>query len=338
MSERATWRGMRLAAGAVALGCAAVLASCAGGRGDSAERGATAQCDLGAPAAMTPVRPAAAETDHGPLHNVHRLVPGVISGAQPEGPAAFDALKAMGVRTIVSVDGATPAVDLAASRGMRYVHIPTTYAEVTDAQRLELARVLRELPGPVYVHCHHGKHRGPAAVAAAAVTLGMMTPEQGEAFMRRAGTAESYAGLYACVREATAATAEELAAAPGEFPAVRKPRGIVAAMVEVDLAYEHLGAIRAAGWKVPADHPDLVPAAEAGRLADHLRYSGEDGAVKSLGADFERRLRASIERATALEGALAAGGAGPERLEALWKPVAASCKECHAAHRDVRGK
>lgn len=323
---------MRLAA----LACAAGLAACAG-EPDGRDL-ATARGD-GAMAVMTPVVQAAgAATAREPLHNVHRVVEGVYSGAQPEGAGAFDALKAMGVRTIVSVDGATPAVELAASRGMRYVHIPTTYAEVTDEQRLELARVLRELPGPVYVHCHHGKHRGPAAVAAAAVTLGMMTPEQGVAFMRRAGTAENYTGLYACVRGATAATAEELAAAPAEFAAVRKPRGIVAAMVEVDLAYEHLGEIRAAGWKVPATNPDLVPAAEAGRLADHLRYSGEDAAVKSLGADFERRLLASIERAMALERALAAGGAGVERLEALWKPVAASCRECHAEHRDVRAK
>ncbi len=259
----------------------------------------------------------------------------MISGAVPEGAPAFDELNAMGVKTIISVDGATPDVDAANSRGMRYVHIPITYAEATKEQQMELARAVRDLPGPIYVHCHHGKHRSPAATASVAVVLGEASPEEAVAFMKNAGTAPTYAGLYACVANAVVASAAALNAAPAEFPAVRKPEGITGAMVEVDHAYENLGYIRAAQWTTPKDHPDLVPAAEAGRLTDHLRYGGEDAKAKSLGSDFNRRLTDAVASASALEEAINAK-APKDQLEGKWKLVVASCKDCHATYRDVK--
>lgn len=315
---------------AVALGIAALA-------GSSCSRGAkqtTAQCDLNNPNAL--VSAAAAPQEGRALHNVHHIGK-LISGGVPEGEAAFDELKRMGVRTIISVDGATPDVNRAGARGMRYVHIPITYAEVPEKQRLEIARAIRDLPGPVYIHCHHGKHRSPAAAAAAAVALGMVTPQEGVAFMKTAGTAPNYVGLYQCVAEATVASAAAISGASDEFPAVQRPQGMVAAMVEVDVAYEHLGNIRAAGWNTPKDHPDLIPAAEAGRLADQLRFSSEDPRAKAKGGDYGARLTAAIAHAAALEEGLV-GGEGAEQLEARWKLVAASCKECHAAYRDTKSK
>jgi hypothetical protein len=216
---------------------------------------------------------------------------------------------------------------------MRYVHIPVTYAEVSPEQRAEIARAVRDLAGPVYIHCHHGKHRGPAAAASAAVALGYFTPAQGVAFMKTAGTAESYPGLYACVATARPATAEQLDAASAEFPSNRRAHGLVAAMVEVDAAFEHLEGIRAAGWTVPADQPDLVPAAEAGRLADNLRYGGEDPRAQALGTDFMERLNEAIRAATALESGLVSGASG-ERLETGFGLVQGSCRGCHARYRD----
>lgn len=271
----------------------------------------------------------APDDHHPPLPNVHRLTDRVISGGVPGGEPAFAELAAMGVKTVISVDGATPDVEGAKKHGLRYVHIPTTYSQVSDAQRLELARAIRDLPGPVYVHCHHGKHRSPAAVAAAGVALGLITPEQGIAFMKQAGTAPNYEGLYACVTVARQATPAELDAAPAGFPAAREAEGIVAAMIEVDLAFENLGHVKTAGWKVPRDHPDLVPAAEAGRLTDNLRLSVDAG----RGDEFMRRLKQSIDQASALEEALVADAPAAD-LEARWKLVSASCKDCHKTYRD----
>lgn len=315
---------------------AAVLAGCSSGSGDRVSTspgvpgGAAARCDLNNPKAGA-TGPAASHA----LHNVHHIGSKVISGAVPESEAAFDELRSMGVRTIISVDGASPDVERAAARGIRYVHIPITYAEATREQQLELARAVRDLPGPIYVHCHHGKHRSPAAAAAIAVTLGEVTPEEGVAFMKAAGTAPNYTGLYACVAHAVVASVAALDGAPADFPAVCKPEGITGAMVQIDEAFEHLGQIRAAGWTTPADHPDLVPAAEAGRLADQLRFGGEDVRAQRLGDEFRRRLAESIGAATALEDGLTSH-ASAEQLERRWKLVAVSCKECHAAYRDVK--
>lgn len=269
------------------------------------------------------------------LHNVHILGDSILSGAVPEGDAAFDELKALDVKTIISVDGAAPDVARAEARGLRYIHIPITYAEVTEAQRLEIARAMRDLPGPVYIHCHHGKHRGPAAAAAAAIALGIVTPDQGIAFMKEAGTASSYAGLYSCVAASLAATPAQLDAACADFPAARRAHGIVGAMVEVDQAYELLANIRAAGWKVPEDHPDLVPAAEAGRLTDNLRHSADETHGADLDKNFGAMMRSAIESASTLEEAIVRS-AQPAEIEQAWKAVAASCKECHALYRDQK--
>jgi protein tyrosine phosphatase (PTP) superfamily phosphohydrolase (DUF442 family) len=273
------------------------------------------------------------DTSHSGLHNVHALNDHIISGAVPVGDGAFDELAAMGVRTIISVDGAWPDAQRAQARGLRYVHIPTTYSEVTPEQQMELARAIRDLPGPIYIHCHHGKHRSPSATAAAAVALGIIEPDEGIEFMRRAGTAAHYSGLYACVASARPVDGSVIDAAPSDFPSLRRPTGMVAAMVECDIAYENLLAIRAAGWKTPEDHPDLVPGAEAGRLADHLRFSAEDHEATDLGADFMDRLAASIASASALEESLVRGDPG-SKLEEEFKVVQASCRDCHAEYRD----
>ena len=330
----------RLCLAAVAGSCIALLGceSSSPSAGEPAKPGATAQCDLNSAAtAPTPaaIPPQPANDAAHALHNVHALTPTLISGAVPENAAAFDELKAMGIKTIITVDGATPNVEAANKRGMRYVHIPITYAEVTEAQAMEIARAVRDLPGPIYIHCHHGKHRSPAAAAVVGVALGLVTPEQGVAFMKKAGTGANYTGLYACATEAVFFDQATLDRAPHEFPAVRKPKGMTAAMVDIDGCYERLGEIKAAGWKTPADHPDLVPASEAGQLADHYRNSGEDPKATALGADFAQRLAAAVKHATALEEALARN-ADSVKLGELWTPVVADCKSCHAVYRDKR--
>lgn len=306
---------------------AGVFVGCKGS-GDNASSAAPAT-----PTATAPKIPPPAAHDEHVLHNIHKIDDTLISGAAPEGDAAFDELRAMGVKTIISVDGATPDVARAEARGIRYVHIPITYAEVSDEQRLHLARAVRDLPGPVFIHCHHGKHRSPAATAAVAITLNRITPEQGTAFLKTAGTAPNYTGLYSCVAAATPVASSTLDGVPADYPAISRPDGIVAAMVEIDVAFEQLGEIRAAGWKPPTHHPDLVPAAEAGRLVDLLRVSHNDPRMAPHGDAFVKMLDKAVGIASAMEEAIVANA--PEAdLDGHYKLVQASCKECHAAYRD----
>ena len=57
----------------------------------------------------------------------------------------------LGVKTVISVDGAKPDVDLAKKHGMRYVHLPHGYDGVPDDRAKELAKAVRR-PGRPDLH------------------------------------------------------------------------------------------------------------------------------------------------------------------------------------------
>src|SRR5687768_15254905 len=68
-----------------------------------------------------------APVDFDGLHNVIRVSENIYSGGVPEGDAGFQSLKKLGIKSIVTVDGARPEVEKAKAFGMRYVHLPFGY-------------------------------------------------------------------------------------------------------------------------------------------------------------------------------------------------------------------
>ncbi len=109
--------------------------------------------------------------EHPGLHNVINFSDQLINGSAPEGDRGFDSLKALGIKTIICVDGATPDAARAEARGMRYVHLPIGYDGIDETEGLKLIRAIRDLPQPIYIHCYHGVHRSPAAAAASSAGL-----------------------------------------------------------------------------------------------------------------------------------------------------------------------
>jgi len=271
----------------------------------------------------------------GGLHNVFRLTLGLYSGSNPEGDGGFQSLRQLGVRTVLSVDGTRPEVERARKHGLRYVHLPVGYDGVSREQAWRIARALRDLPGPIYVHCHHGQHRGPAASAAAWRCLDEgVSAERGVAFLRRAGTAAHYVGLYRAVERVERPGPGGLDRVAADFPEVAPVSAFVQTMVQMDAAFEHLTAIRKAGWKAPPDHADLDPPHEALQLAEAYHEAGR-AAPKSADAEFRRWLREGEANARAMEKALRAKGQrDPAALERLWRDAGALCTRCHAKHRD----
>lgn len=146
------------------------------------------------PFAVVLVEPAIDADEH--LHNFVRASDRVFSGAEPSGPEAFTLLAELGVRTIVSVDGVRPNVEDAARHGLEYIHIPIGYDGVGDFSQKSLVRLVQERDGPFYIHCHHGRHRGPAAAAIACRADGSFTKDEAIAFLESAGTNRDYTGLY----------------------------------------------------------------------------------------------------------------------------------------------
>lgn len=268
------------------------------------------------------------------IHNVVAFAAGVLSGSAPDDDSAFDTLAAMGIRTIISVDGAQPEVESAARRGIRYVHLPIGYNGMDRERTLEIARAIKELPGPIYIHCHHGKHRSAAAAGAALVALGETNPARATERMKVSGTSPSYPGLYQCVATAAVATDAELKSASAAFPQRWQTTGLVKSMVEIDEVFDRLKLIESSGWRVPPQHPDLVPAAEAGRLADLFRNLQDDDRCRTKPTQFMDAISGSAIVAAQLEQSLIAGNSPTRELTERFATLSQSCKDCHKQFRD----
>ena len=271
------------------------------------------------------------------LHNVFRLTPRVLSGSQPEGDTAFAWLAAQGIKTVVSVDGARPDVEAARRHGLGYVHLPMGYDGVPSNRVAELAKLAAILPGPFYVHCHHGKHRGPVAAAVLCEASANWSAGQAEAFLQQAGTARDYPGLYRSVREFRRPEAQLLATLTNALPEVTPAPGLVAAMVALDGCLERLRACQQAGWRAPVDHPDLAPAHEAVQLWEQLRELLRSDAANGRPAAFREMLAATERSADELRRALRdaePATAVASSLDSRFRAAADSCSACHQRFRN----
>ncbi|MBY0528393.1 MAG: hypothetical protein K2R98_33690 [Gemmataceae bacterium] len=297
-----------------------------------------------APEAPAPLSVAEGEApkDFSGLHNVVRVSEKLLSGSSPE-EGGFASLQQLGVRTIITVDGARPDVAAAREHGLRYVHLPIGYDGVPREQALRIARAVRDLPGQVYMHCHHGKHRSPAAAAVVARCLdGRCTSDMALALLQRAGTAPHYKGLYAAVGQFEAILPEELDRVSSDFPEVAPTGMFVQHMVDIDTRWDHIKWIRAAGWKTPSKHPDLDPAHEALLLREGYRESARLPDVRTRSEELVRWLVESEKNTQELEDLLrrskGKGTVDGPALEQAYKRAANDCTRCHAKYRDVPRK
>ena len=153
----------------------------------------------------------------------------------------------------------TPDVATAQKFGLRYVHLPHGYDGVPEQRVKELAKAVRELDGPIYIHCHHGKHRGPAAASVACVAAGLLPAMKSRAILELAGTSPHYRGLNESARNVVPLEVALLDGLSVDFPETSEVPPMAEAMVAMGHTHEHLKDIAKANWRSPADHPDLDP-------------------------------------------------------------------------------
>lgn len=266
------------------------------------------------------------------IHNLQLVDGGVWSGSVPEGDEGFDALASLGIRTVIAVDAATPDLDRLHARGMRSIHIPIQYAGMEDDARVALARAVRDAEGPVYIHCHHGKHRGPAAAAAALVALGRMTTAEGHAYLVRAGTSPKYPGLYESVRTAGSVDAATIDQWSGDLPEIADLGGLAPIMAKLDSHFDMLEQLADASWEALPDDPDRTAGAEAGIVYDLLRASAETSTHTE--PEYTTVMNLAIAQAERVENALRQNNlkAADEALLMLGD----SCVRCHTTYRTKR--
>ena len=273
------------------------------------------------------------------LHNVFELSENVISGSEPAGEVAFERLVAKGVKTVISVDGKVPDVELARRFGLRYVHIPIQYSGINDDELNRLVKTFRELEAPFFVHCFHGRHRGPAAAAVGRLARDGIARELALAEMRQwCGTSGKYQGLYRDIAEKPIPSAEDTAAVGFDFAEKVEIKGLRHAMTELVRVYDNVKALRHQGWTVDPAHPDIDPVNESEQLASIFERSLGLRDVRTASKDLRGWTEASVRASRRLHGVLEAARKG-ERLDRkaadeAYGEVKAACAACHAAYRN----
>jgi protein tyrosine phosphatase (PTP) superfamily phosphohydrolase (DUF442 family) len=261
------------------------------------------------------------------LENIHKLTPNLISGGQPKDDAAFSKLAEMGVRTVVSVDGARPDVEAAKKHGLRYIHIPIGYDGLDAEAQAALTRVVREVKGPVFIHCHHGKHRGPAAAAVACMAAGQMTHAEAAAFLKLAGTGKEYAGLWRDVAEFKPLAANVKLP---ELVEVAEVDSLAGAMAQLDRAWDGTKLCQASGWQTPKDHADLSPAHQALLVLEGFKESRRN--LNYQDEQLAQWLEDATAQAEQLHQSLKAGRA--HEATRSYQQLEAACLRCHEQYRN----
>lgn len=269
-----------------------------------------------------------AEEEYPHLHNLMQVSEEIYSGSEPHGEEAFAELVRLGVKTVVSVDGARPNVEAAEKHGLHYVHIPIGYDGVPAEAGASFAQLVRTADGPFYIHCHHGQHRGPAAAAVACIAAGERDGRQALKILELAGTSRDYPGLWRDVERYTRPPAD---APLRELVSVAEVGSMAAAMAQIDRSSDNLKLIAANQWRPLAGHPDLAPAQEALLLKEGL-VEAERNLSDGYDQQFRDWMRESAAAASCLEAALKQDDrtAADEHFQALSQ----TCKKCHAEYRN----
>jgi len=289
------------------------------------------------PVAASPLR---LPTEH--LPNAIRIHPKILSGGLPEGESAFQELKSLGVRTLISVDHMKPDLATAKSFGMRYVHLPHGYDGIPANRAVELAKAVRELKGPIYIHCHHGKHRSPAAASVACISAGLIPKTMGLAILQFAGTDPSYRGLFLAAQNATPIDTVLLESLDVSFPESARVPAMAEAMVELSHTHEKLQEYAESNgkWQVHlADSPHTHVVLLREHFTELLRIddvSSKPPAFRNLLVDSlkaTRQLETMLQPTSDSSYVQTESGLLPIRASML--RIATNCQTCHQQFRDL---
>lgn len=260
------------------------------------------------------------EDDSGLPHKYRKVTSRIFMGAQPGGDSDFHALSKEGIKIVISVDGAKPDLDRSLSEGLRYVHLPIGYSDVPDSVAAALKEVLGESKESVYIHCHHGKHRGPAVAAIAAMIDDSMTNDEAEVLLGVAGTGSEYKGLWEAVRSFRGVP-EDAVAAP-IVPSASIP-DFVSLMVSADSIFAQIGEL------MDADSDNVTE--ELFHQTLLLKESFREMARLDEAKDFREWMTASENLVVEFE---KAHRNGRQAAMKSFAEIKKDCRACHVKHRN----
>jgi protein tyrosine phosphatase (PTP) superfamily phosphohydrolase (DUF442 family) len=287
-------------------------------------------------AAIAPPKlPSRAEGTTPGLENVWHLSEKLYSGSSPNGEQGFRSLAVLGIKTIISVDGSSPNVTVAQRLGMRYIHLPVTYGGISRDRIIQVAKAIQDSPGPIYLHCHHGKHRGPAAAVAATMCLDSSVPPQTAIdWMKQMGTDPHYQALFSIPTTLLRPTSDELRQVKVSLSSVAEVTPLAESMIRIEKHFDRLASVKESGWHQPVGHPDVVPEHEALLLFEEIYELGR--ASKDQPAEFQQTVRDARSAAMELETLLRKDATSDvlQQRNRHFETIEQSCKNCHELYRD----
>lgn len=265
------------------------------------------------------------------IKNCIQVTESVFSGGVPEGPEAFEELQKLGIKTIISVDGMKPDVKTANRYHLRYVHLPHGYDGISKQRLLEIAKGLVDLPKPIFIHCHHGKHRSPAATASACLSLGWIDQTTALEVLRVAGTNPNYRGLFDSVAKAREVSLAEVERVEARFEEVASLPPLIETMVEMDEHLERLLGLDAAVARDPTRRSALAD--QVLLLSDHYSELYRSSIAEKMPTGYLKLLQEGEAICAELE-------SGLRSTESEQKPLVdrlkSNCIQCHQQFRDNR--
>lgn len=267
------------------------------------------------------------ELEH--VKNCIQVTDTVFSGAVPEGEKAFEELQKLGIKTIISVDGMKPDVNTAKRFGLRYVHLPHGYDGISKQRVLEIAKGLVDLPKPIFIHCHHGKHRSPAATASACLSLGWIAPTKAMDVLQLAGTNPNYRGLFASVTKAGDFSRAEVDRVQVRFEEVASLPPLIETMVAMDEHLEHFIQLDAAAARDSSKRNVLAD--EVLLLSDRYAELHRSSVEERKPAGYLQLLKDGEAICSELESGLRSS---ERELKPLVERLKSNCAHCHQQYRD----
>jgi|MDSW01.2.fsa_nt_gb protein tyrosine phosphatase (PTP) superfamily phosphohydrolase (DUF442 family) len=274
--------------------------------------------------------PAVSFIENKDVPRLYDLGDGIFSGGTPSSDSGYAFLASLGVKVLVCVDGAKPDVEMAKKYGMKYVHIPIEYSDVTEHDQLSVKRLIKDYPDElIYVHCHHGRHRGPTMAAIALLERTSCSVDRALNVLEVAGTSLDYPGLWRDVRYWQRTNPDSLP----ELYSIAPLESFSATMALLDRNFDRVKLLRLNDWKVPATHPDLVVSRELQQTIDLLQDSKKQTPLEwASNEDFHRRMVESIQYAEELANAVANKKSVAARN--LYEDLKSSCSHCHRKYRN----
>ena len=254
----------------------------------------------------------------------HEVSASIRTGNTPRVESDFETLQKLGIKTIVSVDGARPNADLANRYGLRYVHLPVGYGQIPRNRIVEICQ-LSKTDKIIFVHCHLGKNRGPACAVAAAVALGELQREVAPRVLQNCGLDEHYAQLLDSALNAEPITDAEMSRDTFHFSEYVEPPSLVRRMLEMERLLDEL---EKRASQPPGDPTQfsslslllLEEFKELKRLPEADAFSPE---LRSITQQI-RELSSTIEQTS---------DQPTERMADQLLSIRRSCQSCHQSHR-----